>query len=271
MNVWHVILFTGREGIRRGPLIAYFILSTATIVVYALAMNVVNQEGDLQLFSLFPTATAQAVLEGIHRQTSSFMLLLGVFATAGLMTSWLESGSVDVILSKPLTRPMFLLGRAFGCVVSVAANVIYFAVGIWLVFGMKLGMWMWGLLASSVCISLVFACLFGITVLFAVLTRNTALSIIGTFVVYYFSSWFLETREQFLFRLWDSEFYRGLLNLLYYLIPQFGAMLKSSVQLISVFGNPSAASWNFEPFLFSFLSSGFFYGVAALFFRQKDF
>ena len=67
--------------------------------------------------------------------------LLAIFASAGLTPVLLEPGRIALLLSKPISRPVLLLGRYAGNVLIVALNHIYLVVSIWLIIGSKTGIW----------------------------------------------------------------------------------------------------------------------------------
>jgi ABC-type transport system involved in multi-copper enzyme maturation permease subunit len=68
-------------------------------------------------------------------------LLLMVWLTAGFFPRMQERGSIDLLLSKPISRVALFAGRFAGCAtIALAASVLYFG-GNYLVLGWKTGIW----------------------------------------------------------------------------------------------------------------------------------
>ena len=62
-----------------------------------------------------PAATAALwKFEVLFQQTGGLWFFLGIFATASLLTSYLEKGWAEMLFSKGVTRAELLLGRYFG-------------------------------------------------------------------------------------------------------------------------------------------------------------
>ena len=62
-----------------------------------------------------PAATAALwKFEVLFQQTGGLWFFLGIFATASLLTSYLEKGWAEMLFSKGVTRAQMLLGRYFG-------------------------------------------------------------------------------------------------------------------------------------------------------------
>ena len=68
-------------------------------------------------------------------------MFLAVFASAGLIPTVFEPGRIELLLSKPVARHHILLGRYLGNLLVVAFNMLYLVGGVWLIFGIKTGMW----------------------------------------------------------------------------------------------------------------------------------
>src|SRR5436305_6463134 len=77
-----------------------------------------------------------------------FILLLGVVVTAFFIPNMLRKGSIDLLLTKPLHRATLLLFKYIGGLLFVFLNLLVVVVGIWLVFGLRTGIWSWGFLVS---------------------------------------------------------------------------------------------------------------------------
>jgi ABC-type transport system involved in multi-copper enzyme maturation permease subunit len=259
--------FTLGETLRKGTLIFYCSVATIIIIVFALTVNVsaVSPNG------VPDPRIVEFVLLGLFHQSVIAIILIGIFGVAGLIPSMLRKGTIDLFLSKPLSRAELLLSRGLGASAGIALNIIYFFIGIWIVLGIKVGIWHAGFLESSLFVAFAYACLFSIVALFGVLTRSTGFSVLCAFVFYFVSAG-LETREQGLYLLWDNAVFHRVLDAFFYLIPQIDGMLRNAAILVgreAAFAGTASFSW--MPFLYSFLSAALFYALSVWYFSRQDY
>ncbi len=259
--------FTLGETLRKGTLIFYCSVATIIIALFALTVNfsaiTVNGLTDSQIVDL--------VLLGLFHQSVGAIILFGIFGVAGLVPSMLKKGTIDLFLSKPLSRSELLLSRAMGASGGIAVNIIYFFIGIWIVLGIKLGVWHMGFLASSLLVVFAYACLYSIVALFGVLTKSAGYSVLFAFV-FYFISLGLEAREHSLYHLWNNDVFHRLLDAMYYLTPQIDAMIRNAALVVGQ--TPFAMGtdvFSWLPFLYSFLSASFIYALSIWYFSRQDF
>ena len=129
-----------------------------------------------------------------------------------------EPGRVELVLSKPVSRVQVLLGRYVGNLVIVAANLFYLTVGIWVIFGVKVGVWRPHMLLASVVTLFMFSVMLAFILLISVLWESAAVSIIATFALIVIS--LVLGAKNMLDRLLSSEFSRDLVAGLYYILPK---------------------------------------------------
>lgn len=282
-EAYGVFLFTMKEAIRKGTLMAYFVIASVIIGVFAFGIKL-SADGTAIVFfgATIPEPglripVAEFLLLQLYNGSSSSITLLGLFGTAGLIPSLLEKGTIELFLSKPISRANTFLSRCAGAVAGIALNIIYFTLGIWLVFGLKLGVWHWGFLATSLVSSYIFGCFFAVAALVGMYAQSAGVAIILAFGVSLLSG-VLETRELFLYKIWDNIIYHRTLDVLYYITPQLSAMGKSASALISSTPLPAsvrsalpAQEFNILPYIYSTLSSGAMYALAVLIFRRRDY
>jgi len=271
--------FTVGEALRKGTLLFYFGVATLIILIFALGIGRQTTNVDIITFFGKPISLAsqlninvvEFLLIQLHSLSSFWIILFGVVGIAGLIPEMLEKGTIDLFLSKPLSRTELLLARAFGGVMGMSINMIYFILGIWCIFGLKLGVWHWGFLSSIIYLTYAFVCLFSIVTITGLITRSAGFCIMLTFA-FTIISWGLELREKGLYILWDNIIYHRFLDALYYLTPQFSAMLDNSTRVIGK--NPfipNPPDFNFMPFVFSFFSSCLLYSLSSWYFSKQDF
>jgi ABC-type transport system involved in multi-copper enzyme maturation permease subunit len=276
MRIFPVILFTIRE---LGSKITLYILAgISSLIILILALGLSLHETEVgavgALFSLPFTPPMQpadlgGVIRGMQAGLASGLFagitLLGVIATASVIPDMLEKGIAELQLSKPLERWQLLLGKYFGGVLALLANAVYFLAGIWFVFGIKIGLWNVQVLLSAFTLTFMFACLYALVVLLGVLFRSTAISILGAFLYLFVLGGLLQGREVGLYLVSESPVYRGLLDGIYYLLPQFAGMQQSLGRQIM------DASLAWKPFVQSFFSSCMLLGISAALFHRQDY
>jgi ABC-type transport system involved in multi-copper enzyme maturation permease subunit len=255
--------FTVEEAIRRGTLIFYFCVSTIILVLFALFAGKPPVNPDISELNVI-----EHTLIWLHSSSVFWIILFGIFGVAGLIPSMLEKGTIDLFLSKPLARTELLLARALGAVAGIALNLLYFFIGIWLIFGLKVGVWHWAFLSSVIYVIFAFICFFSVVTLVGLITRSSGFSILLAFV-FSFVSLVLEARERGLYLLWDNIVYRRILDAFYYLTPQLNAMLDNSTRVVGHL--PYAPEFTIMPFVYSFFSSLLFYSLSAWYFSRQDY
>jgi ABC-type transport system involved in multi-copper enzyme maturation permease subunit len=193
------------------------------------------------------------------------VVVFGVFGTAGVIPDALEKGTVDLYLSKPIARWQLLLGKYLGSVTVMFLNILYFIGGLWLIVGVKVGVWNTQFLLSSFLITYVFASLYAVVAFFGVVSRNMAIAIIAGILYLLLVAGPLESRQSGLYLLSENGVYRGILDGLYYIFPQIPAMQSGAIHLIS--GEQAQAT----PFAQSFLSVVGILALASWLLQRKDF
>jgi ABC-type transport system involved in multi-copper enzyme maturation permease subunit len=278
MKMFAMMRFTLFEAMRRGTLIFYFAVGTIIIAVFAVWLK--RSPNDPSMIVLFGStipgtingvSSANFFLVTLLKQSTFWIIVLGTFGAAGLMTSFVEKGIVELYLSKPFNRWELFVSRALGASVGVAANLMYCIVGLWLVFGLKLGVWHFGFLVAGLLVSYAFICYFSLVSFVAVWSRNAIMAIVfGLF--FSFVSIGLESREYGLYRLWDNTIYHRFLDGFYYITPQLDGMLTNASRLIGQIPfSPDQAVFTPAPYLYSLGAAALFYGLSIYYFSSQDF
>jgi hypothetical protein len=144
------------------------------------------------------------------------------------------------------------------------ATILFFIGGLWLVFGVKMGIWNWQFLASSLTMSFMFACIFSIVLFLGVLFCNTAIPIIGCFLYLAVIDNVLENRK-LVFGFTENTALHGTLDALYYIVPQISAMQKELGNQIM----HQAMGW--KPFVQALASALVIFGCGVWLMKRKDF
>jgi ABC-type transport system involved in multi-copper enzyme maturation permease subunit len=276
MSILTLLLATFREMFSKATL--YILLGISTVVLLgtllAFSSDITDDGIVLKIFGLpvsppTPTAEIEPMVFGMQAGLAKGLfvgiMLFGVFATASVIPDALEKGTVDLYLSKPLARWELLLGKYVGSVAVIGLATAYFIAGVWLTFGLRVGVWNIQFLLSSVTMTFMFAAIFSIVLLLGVVFRNAAVAIIGSFLYLMLIDNLLDNRETVLYLVSESSFYRGMCDAFYYLLPQIAGMQRQVENHIM----QRAIEW--RSFIQPLLSSALMFGVASLVMQKKDF
>jgi ABC-type transport system involved in multi-copper enzyme maturation permease subunit len=275
MKITTLILATFRELLSKATL--YILLGISTLILLGTLAILSSEKTDegivlkvfgnpvsppTQLEELAPLVNGMQA--GLAKGLFAGIMLFGVFATAGIVPDSLEKGTVDLYLSKPVARWELLLGKYLGAVAVMFASILYFIGGLWLVFGLRIGIWNLQFLFSALTMSFMFACIFSIVLILGVLFRNTAIPIIGCFIYLMVVDNVLENRET-IFAFTQNKTLHSALDALYYIFPQISAMQKALANQIM----HQAMEW--KPFVQSLLSSAAIFGGGVALMQRRDF
>ena len=147
-----------------------------------------------------------------------FGMLLAILASAGLIPTIFEPGRIELLLSKPVSRTHILLGRYLGNLLVIAANIFYPVLAVWLIFGIKTGVWTPGFLYSSLLTVFMFAVYLAIIVMVGVQWESAVVSMMVTFAIVVIS--IILNFQSTLERLLTSEWSRDVVRVLYYILPK---------------------------------------------------
>lgn len=214
-----------------------FGLSTLLILLFLFALKIDLVEGAVSLMG-FESTTRQV---DIHRfVTTSYSwvsvflyiwgTLLAIFASSGLIPSVLEPGRISLLLAKPITRPMLLLGRYTGNVLVIASNHIYLICSIWIVIGLKTHIWEPRFLLAIASSLFIFAVLLCLVVFVGVISESSALSVMVVAAFMLFST--ILAQRQVVVKLLSSEWSRQLWRGLYWIVPKVYDLAAAMRQII---------------------------------------
>lgn len=276
MKILALISYTLRELASKATL--YVLAGISTIIIIFMLLGLSSQvTGDSTVATMFgipvtppmPVNDIEKLIRllevGLADGLFSGIVIFGVIATAGIIPSIMDRGTIDLYLSKPIARWELLLGKSLGAVAVVFLNILYFLGAMWLIVGIKIGIWNAHLIWAVFQLTFLFACLFCLVLLLGVVSRSSALPILGAFLYLLVVGAILEHREQSLYRISENVIYRGILDGLYYLLPQLSALKKSVSD--QIMGN----AFDWKPFVQSALSAATLFLGSAAVFSKKDF
>jgi ABC-2 type transport system permease protein len=230
---------TFREALARKIFWGLFGLSTLTIIFFLFLLNIDIVEGAIATVTLFGRQVNRVTnvdqwVRGTYAAVSGFIytfgMFLSVFASAGLTPSILEPGRIELLLSKPVSRLHILLGRYVGNVLIISGNVIYLVIGVWVILGIKTGIWSVVFLSTIGTSILIFAVLLTVVVLVGVLFDSAALAIMVTVALMIISPILAQTTP--MLKLLSSEWSRTVWQVLYYVLPKVYDLGRIPINLI---------------------------------------
>ncbi|HMP80498.1 MAG TPA: ABC transporter permease, partial [Pirellulaceae bacterium] len=110
----------------------------------------------------------------------SIGLVIAILVTSNMVPEMFEPGSLNLLLSKPISRTWLLISKFVGGCAFVALLASYLFTGLWLWLGWEMGVWDRSILLSIPLYVLVFAMYFAVSVLVGVMWRSAVLSVIMT-------------------------------------------------------------------------------------------
>lgn len=136
---------------------------------------------------------------GIQYWLSSLATILALISTAGMFPDFLAGGSIELYLSKPISRLRLFATKYFGGLLFVALQVTVFCIASFLVLGFRGGTWQPAVFLAVPLVVLMFSYLFSVCVLLGVLTRSTVAALLLT-LLFWFVLWAVHGSEIFLLR-----------------------------------------------------------------------
>ncbi len=112
---------------------------------------------------------------------------LAIVATSGFFPSLLERGTVDVLLSKPISRSRLFLGKYVGSMVFVLFHATFFIGLTFLIIGIRWGSWLPGYLLSIPLLVILFSYVYCISAWAGVRFRSATVAIylsLGAWVIF---------------------------------------------------------------------------------------
>jgi len=105
------------------------------------------------------------------------LVFLGILVTASIVPDMLQPGSLHLLLSKPVSRPMLLLSKYVGGCAFMFLCVVQLVVGLYLVAGLRLDVWNARILLCIPVSVFVFAVFYSVSVLAGLRWRSPILAI----------------------------------------------------------------------------------------------
>ena len=248
-----VYKLTLKETVSKKIFLTFFVLSTLFIILIIFALNVkvggvdskilldffgqnINANKGEKLFH--PKEILGYVQTGIAIAVFFISVFFSLFATAGIFPNFLKKGSIDLIISKPISRERIFVERFFGALTIVGINIFYIVLFSWVVLSVKFEIWNYNFLFAGLIIFIFFSILFSLLALVSVITKSTVISLL----IIYFTIFILSPILAGIQRLTilDDTYYKSIIKTLHFILPKVSetvVMIKDVV----ISGNYSVA------------------------------
>jgi ABC-type transport system involved in multi-copper enzyme maturation permease subunit len=273
-KIYAIIALTFRESLARKTFIAFFALSTMLHLFFIFAVNVDVMQGARAMVNIFGRdvhggkINIEELIIGIESAIAGagFVggLFLSIFATASLVPTMLEKGNIELLISKPLSRPLIFTARFIGALSIMIFNVTYLIGGNWLILCIKTNFWYGPYLYSIPMLVAAFATIYALLALMGVTTRSAGFSIMVAFAVLLLSPALVQKDK--IYGLLSSKIYYYILEGLYNALPKTFELAQINQTL--VMGRP-VESWT--ALWTSTLSALVMLSASIFIFSKKDF
>jgi hypothetical protein len=112
------------------------------------------------------------------------LLLVGIVVTAGFVPNLLRKGTLDLYIVKPIGRAELLVYKYVGGLLFVFLLTTLTVGGVWLVIGLRAGVWAPEFLLLIPILTLYFAIVYAVSVLVGVLTRSALVAILAALLAW---------------------------------------------------------------------------------------
>jgi len=139
-----------------------------------------------------------SVIPGIlDKFVLSIGLAVALLFTASIIPETFEPGSLNLLLSKPISRSGLFLSKFVGGCVFIALCATYLFLGIWLWLGLAMGVWENAILYCIVLYVIVFGIYYSVSAFVGLTTRSTILAVVVT-ILFWGTCFFVGTGYGFL-------------------------------------------------------------------------
>jgi ABC-type transport system involved in multi-copper enzyme maturation permease subunit len=283
MKLLTIISNTLTESMKRITLLIYIGIGTVILILVLTGLHVERADGSITSISIFgaelpnsdefPDPSAMVYTLTIGGSLMGIMLF-GMFATAGIIPAFLKRGTIDIYLSKPVSRFQLLLAKYLGAVVTVSAAMLYFYLGLFGIVGLKTGIWNTSVLHAWLLSIVLFGTVYAMAAFLGVLSRNIAIVLIFVYLHIFILSGIIHSYEEFPMPFMQSAPARTIFLILDHALPRVQSMQQQIMFLFErqlVPPHLLNTEFTFMPFIYSTGSGLLFFFAAYVLFRRRDY
>lgn len=276
MSLLPIIYGTIKEAIAKKVLLSIFIIFSAVIILILLVINLDPVEVLPQLMGNDPNFDYNTFVLWFEVQMISqfpFFIIMTLFIvmSSSFIPSMLDKGTIELILSKPISRAEIIIGKFAGGVIIVFIALTYLMTLIWLIISFKTGVWHFSFLTSIFWYTFIFAVLYSLVILTALVTKSTVLTLIFNMLLLFPITGLLSLRES-AYHLINSKAVEFILDFFYYLLPKPWDLRTMAVEMIEGKFNASAGVLvAYQPLITSVIFVITILSVSVYYFNKKDY
>lgn len=259
-----IILNTFREAIAKKIFIGYYVIYTIIIIVFLFAANLDVVEGVISMTDIQQSVISlQAIMTSV---SYLLVLIFCIISSASFIPSMVDKGTIDLMLSKPLSRFTILMSKYLGAVTFIGVSLVYFIGAIWFILSLKSGFWNFNFLFTILSLTFAFAVMYSIVVLIGLTTQGTVIAILVNLFLLFVLCPILAARETVIFTFVSNEVVKFIFNFLYYIFPKPGEINDITIRLIA---REPVETW--QPVITSFLFCAAVMAYSVYYFSKKDY
>lgn len=113
-------------------------------------------------------------------------VMVAIVVTSPIIPDTFRSGSLNLLLSKPISRVLLYLAKFFGSTVFVLVNISFVLTALYFIAGTRFGFWNAGLLACIPLLMFVFVIFYSVSALAGLFWKNAIVCVVATMVFWLF-------------------------------------------------------------------------------------
>jgi len=225
-----IIKNTFREALAKKIFIGYYIFYAIVVILMLFAVNLDTVEGVISMTDI--KQSIHLVEKGFLDISWALIVFFSLVSTASFIPSMLEKGTIDLLISKPVSRFTILLSKYLGAVLFMFLSMVFLLGSIWLILSIKSGYWDFQFLIAIPLITLAFAVMYSINVFTGLATQSTIISILVNFFLIFVLCPILSIREGLIFTFVKNSGVQFVFNFLYWVFPKPGEIKDIASSLI---------------------------------------
>jgi len=226
-----IIKNTFREALAKKIFIGYYIFYGIVVLFMFFAVNVDAVQGVISFTDV--KHTIDTVEGGFLQIAFPLILFFSLISASSFIPSMVEKGTIDLLISRPISRFSILISKFIGAILFVATSMVFLIGSIWLILSLKSGYWNFAFLFSIVTLTVAFAIMYSITVYIGLSTQSSIIAILVNFFLIFVLCPILSAREQLIFALVKNDAVKFIFNFFYYILPKPGEIKDITVALIT--------------------------------------
>lgn len=271
-NIITISNYTIREALSRKIIITFFAVSTFVILSFALLFSLVSFEDLTAMVNTQGSSSvniAEEVLKGLKLFVVAPLfgggLFISIFSASSFIPNMLEKGTIDLMLSKPISRPQLILGKFLGGVLIVLVNIAYLILALWFLIGIKFGIWSPDILYTIFTITFAFSSLYALMIFVGILTQSSVLAMILSYMIFFVLSPILVARDTISIFI-ESEVFTNIANILYYVLPKTSEIGSLTTELAIGYGVD-----DYQPIITTLIFTVLVIYISIFIFSKKDY